>query len=298
MKKCFLLSTLLLIAFMAQAQSLKVVPTMKKGDVKNYAYAVKLNVAGKEVNISFDASFTVSNETPDGFEVTYRTNSLASDVGNDFVGHMLVLASEMMNNTDIIVITDKDGQVKGIKNFAEVKELMGKSASALVDEMQKNFPEMANVMPGDALKERLLSSITEKDLVNSMLQSSNPMVLNGKTIATGAQDEYVNDQNMKMKRMYFVNGSGKITATASINMSKDELKQFIIKKVEESAPDQAEMIKQNIDMVIASGVMKFDSTEKANYELGADGWMKTITVEGDTNAMGQKITTNTTVTLK
>jgi len=37
----------------------------------------------------------------------------------------------------------------------------------------------------------------------------------------------VGDQNMKMKRMYFVIGKN-VTTNSTMNMSKDDLKKFII----------------------------------------------------------------------
>lgn len=42
-------------------------------------------------------------------------------------------------------------------------------------------------------------------------------------------------------------------------------------------PQQAEMIEQNIDMVMDSGAFKIDKTQTADYEFGTNGWMKTIT---------------------
>jgi len=80
-----------------------------------------------------------------------------------------------------------------------------------------------------------------------------------------------------------------------MNMTKDELKQMIIAQLEKTMPDQAEMIKQNIDMMI--GQMAFDATEKATYEMGADGWVSSLTVENSTDAMGQKTNSTTTVKL-
>lgn len=49
-----------------------------------------------------------------------------------------------------------------------------------------------------------------------------------------------------MKRMYFVNGRN-VTVSGSANMSKEELKKLIIEQVEKMMPEQADMVKQNID---------------------------------------------------
>lgn len=86
--------------------------------------------------------------------------------------------------------------------------------------------------------------------------------------------------------------------TANMDMDKESLKKMIIEKVTEMAPDQAEMVKQNIDMVLSSGMLKLEATEKGSYEVGNDGWMKTISVEKEMNTMGQKVTVKSVGTIK
>ena len=76
------------------------------------------------------------------------------------------------------------------------------------------------------------------------------------------------------------------------------MKELIIKQVEERAPEQAQMIKDNIDQVMATGMLKIDMTQKDTYEFQADGWPKSIVTENTTDTMGQKMTTKSTVTLK
>jgi len=68
--------------------------------------------------------------------------------------------------------------------------------------------------------------------------------------------------------------------------------------VEKSLPDQADMIKQNIDQLMNSGMLKMEMKETASYELQPDGWVKSIKAESTHDAMGQKMKTTTTVTLK
>ena len=81
-------------------------------------------------------------------------------------------------------------------------------------------------------------------------------------------------------------------------MTKDELKDFIIKQVEESAPDQLEMVKQNIDMIINSGMMTIDGTEKVTYQMGDNGWYQSADYSLDLDVMGQKIKTRTAEALE
>ncbi len=61
---------------------------------------------------------------------------------------------------------------------------------------------------------------------------------------------------------------------------------------------QADMVKQNIDQLMDSGMLKMDMKEAVSYEVQPDGWVKSIKAEITNDAMGQKIKTTTTVTLK
>jgi hypothetical protein len=141
-----------------------------------------------------------------------------------------------------------------------------------------------------------MENATEAKLLNVLLWTANPLALNGKTITTGAQEDYVDEQDFKMRRMYFVNGRT-ITTNATVNMTRDELKALVIKNVERLAPAQLDMVKQNIDQVIDSGMLKFDSKDTSTYELQADGWVKSIKSESTIDTMGQqtKITSSTTL---
>ena len=116
-----------------------------------------------------------------------------------------------------------------------------------------------------------------------------------RVLTTGAQDEFVNNQGMKMKRFYLVNGK-KITSTSTMNMTQDDMKKMILEKVEEMAPEQAKLVKDNIDTLLESGLLKTEGSEKASYELADDGWVKTLTVESTMNLMQQVTSTNVTIT--
>ena len=112
-----------------------------------------------------------------------------------------------------------------------------------------------------------------------------------------SQEEFVSKEGIKMKRLYFVNGKT-IIANSVMNMTEDEMKQTIIKQVEKSAPDQAQMIKDNIDQLMSTGMLKMDHKETATYELQDDGWVKSIVVDSTTETMGQTVVSKSIVTLK
>ena len=72
----------------------------------------------------------------------------------------------------------------------------------------------------------------------------------------------------------------------------------VIKTVEKTAPQQADMIKENIDQLMNSGMLKIDVKETVTYEIGADGWVKSMNVENNNNIMGQGVKTTAVITCK
>ena len=258
MKKLMIVSVMLMAAFAAQAQ-LKVAPKMEKGTTKTYATTMTTNIPGQgEVKITADTKYTVSAATADGYVVDVVSTDVKSDATADNIAGKLISASqELMKDMTVSLATDKDGKILGIKNFNELKPKIDEASGKFVDKMLKEIPQLTQLMSKEALINQINENLTEENLVRTMQANTSVLVLNGKTIMTGGQDEFVNEQGMKMKRMYFVNGK-KVTTNSSMNMSKDEMKAFIIKQVEQLAPEQAEMIKKNIDQVMATGMLKID----------------------------------------
>lgn len=289
-----MVSLMLTAAFAAQAQ-LKVAPKMEKGTVKTYATETVVNTAGQpEFKLTCEESYTVTDATADGYVVDYMTKSVGTDASADNIGAQLMLGSqELLKGLNVRIATNKDGKPEKVVNYDELKGQLDKAADKLVDDMLKKIPQLAQMMPKESLKESVLENISEQ----SLLSAANIMELNGKTVMTGAQEDYTNEQGMKMKRMYFVNGKSIVT-NGSLNMSRDEMKALIIAQVEKAAPDQAEMIKQNIDQVMDSGMVKMDMKETSTYELQDDGWVKSLKQEKTIGGMGQDATFKSTVTLK
>ena len=298
MKKTILLSIMLTAAFAANAQ-LKVSPKMTQGDQKNYASTTVINIPGQgTVTISDESSISVAEVLSDGFVLSYETNKVSTDAKADnVIGQIMAAAQEVMMGSNVRIVTDKDGKPLRLDNFDAVKQQVAKKADAILDQMLKAAPQLGQMMSRDDLRNQILENITADNILKSMQNITSPIALNGKTVMTGAQEDFVNEQGLKLKRMYFVNGN-KVTANSSMNMSKDEMKQLIISTVEKAAPDQAAMIKQNIDQVMASGMIKFDLKETATYEIGDDGWVKSINGESTNESMGQSMSVKTTVTLQ
>lgn len=298
MKKMFLVSMMLTMVMAAQAQ-LKVAPQMQKGDQKNYEVTIVTDIPGQgSFTINEEMAYSVTDATATGYVVKMETTKMTSDVkAENIAGQIVAAAQEVMINIPLLIATDQAGKPLGINNYAEISKKIDTQSDVLIEKMFKAIPQLSMALPKNALKQQILTSLSEEALLKTIQWSVNPMALNGKTIMTGAQEEYINDQGIKMKRMYFVNGRN-VTVSGSANMSKEELKKLIIEQVEKMMPEQADMVKQNIDQLIESGMLKLDMKETGSYEYQEDGWVKTIKSENVTENMGQKVTVNTTVTLK
>lgn len=288
MKKVILLSVML-VASMAISAQTKIVPQMKKGLKKVYATTATVSVGGqKDVKMTSETKYTVTEANADGYVVDMVVTSFATDADvNDVAGQMISATQEMMKDVNVRLQTNKDGQVVGIKNYAEVKKQIDAFGAKIVDKLMESVPQLSQVMSKDALKQQIQESVNEQALIRSLKEADGVLMLNGKTPMTGAQEEYVNEKGVKMKRMYFVNGKSIVT-NGSANITKDELKAMIIEQVEKTMPAQAEIVKQNIDQLLSSGMLKVDIKETSTYEMGNDSWVKSVKTESNSEFVGTK----------
>ncbi len=289
---------MLLMAWTAQAQnSIKVVPTMKKGDVRTYEIEVSSNIPDSPVKMAQQSVYTVVDANSNGYvmDITYKewtTNGESAGL----VGKLMSMSESMMQNAHMRLATDKQGLPVKILNYDEMRKQMEETVAKIIDEVKQSAPEMGELMRWDNLAKEAVAQMDESVILHNMLINS-PLMLNGKTLTTGSEEEYVAPGGMKMKRHYTVNGRT-IVAKSELNMSEDDLKNYIISQVEKAMPSQAEMIKQNIDMVMQSGMMKIEMTEDTTYELQDDGWVKSIKTVMNNKMMGKDIRTVSTVTMK
>lgn len=289
---------MLLMAWTAQAQnSIKVVPTMKKGDVRTYEIEVSSNIPDSPVKMVQQSVYTVVDANSNGYvmDINYKewtTNGESAGL----VGKLMSMSESMMQNAHMRLATDKQGLPVKILNYDEMRKQMEETVAKIIDEVKQSAPEMGELMRWDNLAKEAVAQMDESVILHNMLINS-PLMLNGKTLSTGSEEEYVAPGGMKMKRHYTVNGRT-IVAKSELNMSEDDLKNYIISQVEKAMPSQAEMIKQNIDMVMQSGMMKIEMTEDTTYELQDDGWVKSIKTVMNNKMMGKDIRTVSTVTMK
>lgn len=301
MKKLSVIIFAMMMVMGAQAQ-VKVAPKLAKGNEATYNTKVSMNVPGveNEIVMNINATFSVVEETPDGFIIATKPNSFESNVKeDDFLGQVMTMAVEMANKLKTQLVANKEGKIVGIKDYDKLKAESETLINDMVDKVASKIPqEMAGMIPVDMLKQEAAEKISEKALVESM-QNAGPFALNGRTIMTGAQEEYVGEQGMKMKRLYLLTSTDgkKIRTSGTLNMTKEEMKQMFIEQIEQSMPDQAEAVKQNIDMMMDSGMLKMEITDTSDYTLTDNQWVQSVTTTVVSSTMGQESKVTTTMEL-
>ena len=294
MKKLFLSSVVLLMALVAQAQT-KIAPKLENGFKAVYTEESTLEAGAGPIKMTAEVEYVVGDVTADGATITVTSKivSTEADASNP-MSSLLTASSKLLDGIAIKFNTDVEGKVLGVANLDEVKTKAGEISKALIDEIYKNIPELSSMFPREGLEAQFAESLSENAIIQG-ITNSGVLGLNGKTIMNGATENYESEQGIKMKRMYFVTGKN-IIANASLDMSKDELKAFIIKQVEEAAPDQAQMVKDNIDMVMEQ--LKPEVSAKTTYTMQDNGWPLSIKSETSQNMMGQSQKQTSVTTLK
>ena len=252
---------------------------------------------GQSVNMSADYKYTVTKATPEGYEMTMETLNFKNDGNSEnLLSRLTTLNEEIMKDNKVQIRLDKEGKVQEIINYEAVKAKSMAVADKIINELFEAAPEISQVMKKEQVKEQILAELTPEQLTKSLTVSASPLALFGRTITSGMQDTY--DNNMvTLKRIWLVTGK-KIGASAKTEMSRDDLKAYILKQVEKSAPQQVAMIKDNIDQLLDSGMLKLDVSEKSNYELGDDLWVKSMESSLDNDMMGQKTSSSTKIQQK
>lgn len=281
MKKLILTSAVLLVALMAQAQT-KIAAKLTNGFKAVYTQELTVEAAGTSFNVVTEEEYAVSDVTPTGAVITVTTTKVASDA-KEVPAQLMLIPMKAMEGSSVRLATDTDGKVQKVLNADEMKEKMLAMITKMIDNFMAEYTEVAQMLPKESLIEQLSNRVSEEMILESM--KSGVLALNGKQLSNGATETEVKN-GMKLKRMYFVMGKT-VVANATIDMTKDEMKAAIIKEVEESAPDQAQMVKENIDALM--GQMKMDLTEKTTYTLSnANGWVTSIKTEANQDIMGQQ----------
>ena len=293
---CLALTMVLLV----QAQgSLKVTPKMVKGDKRVYTIQSIANVTGQgEVKTTVESEYTVVKVTAEGYELEVRNTQLASDLdGSNLMNSIMDLSTNMLNGFTMRLSFDKDGKIVKVLNYEEVRQKMEAYLDKAVDELIAAMPQVGQLTSKETLMEQALAAGSEEALIKTMQSTNNVMALSGKTLTNGMEETVINVQGMKLKRTYTLDGKT-VVSEAITDMNKDDMKSFVISQIERIAPEQAGMIKDNIDAVLSTGLLKMDMSEKATYTLGDDLWVKSLEATTTNNIMGQSTSVITHITQK
>ena len=288
------MSTLLLAALLVGAQT-KIAPKMKKGMKKVY---VTENTIKSEftqpITITQETVYEVIDATNDGYVLDVYVTDVKTDANND-ESRIYSLAAEALKGVHTKYATDKDGKVTKVLEAEEVANKI----EGMFDKLLSGL-SLPSGMSTSKMKSQLKEQMNEESLTQSVQASTSPLALNGKTISTGTEEEFFNQNNLKglkMKRIYTVNDNGSISSSANLNMSSKDMQKLISGVLDSVAPEA-------IDDDALSGLNElFDKanmqcSEQNNYTFGKDGWVKSITADMTTSAMGMSFSFKHKVTQK
>ncbi len=285
MNRILSLTAAVLISIAAVAQSqVKVSAKYAKGDFAVYDVEQQIETTSQTAGLSQKTNFTgqvkfdVIGVQNDGYTLAINVQKWDNTDGdsNDLTSTIASINYKMLTGIQLIVRTDNDGKLLHLENYEEVKEKSNVFIDKLFNEIAKGDNEQ-EPMVINTIKERLGKQLTEEATLEIIRQAANHLSLYGKTLANGTmEDEELNE--MKFKTTYIVTtpqdkGAYNIKSSAVGNMNEDEIANLIIKQVEKMMPEQADMIKQNIDMLKGSGLLKIDLSKQCSFGFNQKGWL-------------------------
>lgn len=297
MKRTTFLFALLLMAVSSVAQSVKIAPKLKKGDVKTYEVSGDGAVAQEMfIKSNSQSIYTVTEKTNNGFVIKNEAK-MDNVQQNVNLANLTQVLNKVFENSLVLYGTDKDGKIISIKNYAEMKQ---HSINILDELFSKSIPQEVNaVLPKENLLKMVEERFTEENILKLTYSNPSPLTLNGKTISEGMEEETFNTQGLKMKTTYHVmDGGNTIVADSELNMNRDELKDYLVKQITQLMPQMAAMFESQIGQALDSGAVSVSATQKATYQIGKDGWVQQLTVESESSQGRQLSKYYVTYTLK
>ena len=297
------------MAVMTFAQgSVKVTAQFSKGDYVIYEILSSIvqqsSMAGNDTaSYVGEIKYEVTDARKDGYTITDNTLKWDSTkpIGNDLTKKISTMQQRILVDKPIVLTTDKDGKIIRLNNFEEIKQKIDLFIDDMVNTLFEGLDQEAmGAMPlsRDGIRDAIMDEITEEKMIETLSNNTgNHLSLYGKTFTTGTvTDEKMN--NFSFKTTYVVPSSKNkdtysLKSSSVINMSKDDIKKLIIEQLEKMMPEQADAIKENIDMVLEGGMIKIDGTRQCTYDFFKNGWLKSGEVVSNINAMGnESITTS------
>lgn len=297
MKKLFFALSFMMMAIGIQAQMKTIQPKYQVGDHALYQYESTTTITSENpvtVKITYTEDYTVREADANGAIIDLVKKDVKLEGAEDnIMVQLMSMGQQFVDGVIFKLKTDATGKIIDIVNKDELAAHINGKAEETATQMLAKMPELAQATNKDELKEQLLEQVSAEALLNGFQNNPNIFALNGKTLMTGTVDSYENQLGMKMNRLFMVKGN-QVKSSGSLNLSKDELKELILSQVPE---EQAEMVRQNIDLILNSGQIKAEMKEDATYEYLDNGWVGSISVEESGDIMGQKQTGATKLTL-
>ena len=300
MKRHLFAALCLMGAVSIQAQMTKVKVAYQPGDTVIYHCTEKQVIEppmGGNIGIdkSYDERIVVKSKNDEGYILEVKIDDQKLDGGgvDDLEQLLENLSDTMCANVTVEVQTDADGKILSIVNKDAVVSQMLEKMNRMFTNLENQKPEAKEVLQNARVNmvEKMLTS--ETIMRKMFFDEANPLALNGKTLMTGMIESHEKDLGLKYNNVYTVTDKGKtVKVNSKLSLTRDQLKAFVLEQVEKTAPQQLEMIKQNIDMVLDSGMMKLESNENSTYTFNDRGWVESIVTDEKQDAMGAKVSSS------
>lgn len=310
MKRLFSLMAVILMTAITFAQSsVRVTANFSKGDyvVYDIQSATTSKAAGVDtIHFSGTVRYEVTDARSDGYDITINTLNwdCLDSIKNDVVNKIAIMQQQMLVGMPTKVTTDKEGKIIRLNNFKEIRQKTDLFVDDMVNTIFEGMDETAlGVLSREGLREAIMSELTEEKMLETISNNTgNHLSLYGRTFTTGTvTDEKIGQ--FGFKTTYIVPASKNkdtysLKASSVINMSKEDIKKMLIQQLEKMMPGQADAIKENIDMVLESGMIQFEGTRNCSYEFLKNGWAKSGEMTFEFSSMGNKTFSSSKFSIK
>ena len=156
-----------------------------KGTKKVYVTEATITVPLKPATtITSETVYEVVDATADGYILDVIVTGVKTDA-KDAESRVYSVATEMLKDVHIQYLTDKEGKVTKVLNAEEGK----KCINEMLDKLLSDVPLPQSTTLSD-LRNQISADLNEESLLSSVLISTSPLMLNGKTISTGTEENY------------------------------------------------------------------------------------------------------------
>lgn len=297
MKKLILSVAILATSLCANAQTL-IKPNFKKGDVAHYENVTSMQIdlpmgaGSQQAKVTALSTITVKEANADGFVLEDLCTSIKPE-GNEDLAENISAFIQYLENTPLLLQTNKDGEVIKIVNYNDVAAKISKGAVAKIDELYKKTPELEQQVPKAKLILALSTKYSEEKLIKT-LKETGIYALYGKTLKTGDVAER-NINGVKAKTTYTISpvlGTTAIVGTSKATMSEEDAKAYIANQIKEQGGDDDAMAQQvlsNWAQFKQMGMDKIDLDMTETAHINKSNWITDYATKGVIKVMGTNV---------